>query len=123
MGLRSLATILAFSDQDLQPHSTKIMDALINSDAIIYGEAARQAYYECIGHYFGKLGDSIDAEKAEELSTPLVTEWSNFGWFELDHSSPENVMSLCQSLIIVAQYAKLKFAAHNQLYWRRLYHF
>ena len=114
MALRSLATMLAYSDADMTNFSSKIHDTLVRANSRIGGES-RYAYYECIGHFVGQFGANMDETACTELLKPLTDAFDTLPWDNMAASSGENTVMLCQPLLVCAMFCKDKFAAYNTL--------
>lgn len=112
MALRSLATMLAYSDSDMTNFSLKIQDTLVRANSRIVGES-RYAYYECIGHFVGQFGSNMEESACVDLLKPLIDAFVNLPWDNMQQASSDDTILLCQPLLVCAMFCKDKFEPMN----------
>ncbi|KAK2158714.1 hypothetical protein LSH36_165g05027 [Paralvinella palmiformis] len=119
MALRSIVAIVAYSEKDLTPYNTKIVDALIRAGTGLKGEAL-YSYYECVGHLFGRSGDIIEDQKVTALMEPLMNHWRSIDVTKLNEKNLEDTVMICQPLCIIATYSKATFYRYNEAIFEKV---
>ena len=110
MALQALAEMLGYAERDISPHLKRVIGALVKAEPHISG-SARFTYYDCIGHLYGRAGSELEKEDAASLTRPLMEEWSSLTW--RSKGDIQKAVQLCQSLCLVAMYARQGFTPHN----------
>ena len=119
MALRTIAAILAYSERDLSPYNTKLVDALIRAGGTMKGEAL-YAYYECVGHLFGRSGDILEDQNVTALMEPLMNHWRGIDPDKLDDKTLEDLVMICQPLSIIASYSRGTFSRYNEAVFEKV---
>ena len=112
MGVRCLSSVLANSEQDLQPHAKRITEALQKAEPVMFGEC-RKIYIECVGYFLARMGPLLDNESLEVLFAPLMMEWRAIDWEAQKSSDPQSVLVLCNSLCMAAMVTREAFSKNN----------
>ena len=105
MSLRCMAAILAYTDHDCSAYSDKLIEGFSKFTPI--DKDAKLVYFECLGHFFGRMGTTIERDDMRNAITPLMDYWKSG---TLD---PEVTVVACQALCTIAMYTKSNFSPYT----------
>lgn len=106
MALRCMTAILAYSDHDCSAYSEKLVSAFSNFKPI--DNDAKMVYFECAGHFFGRMGTVLDPEDMRNTIAPLMD--------YLRSTEKDNALTIvaCQALCTAAMYSGSNFSPYNE---------